>query len=151
MAQARADSPGRTKLAQALQASWKALLAGAALASVLLFALAKPLMLFLYGDAFASSADVLRILACILMPFTINTYLTLSLLAWNKEKLIGRALAAGLLGLLILNRWWIPLAGAQGGAWAALCAECLQSAVLLTSAPWPFPIKGEMHDLSNLS
>jgi O-antigen/teichoic acid export membrane protein len=150
MARTRADSPERTELAEALRVSWKALLAGAALASVLLFALARPLVLFLYGGGFAASAAVLQVMAWILLPFTVNSYLTLSLLASNGEKFVGRALAVSLLGLLVLNLWWIPPHGAAGGAWAALAAECLQSVVLLVGASAWVRSKGWAHEFPKL-
>ncbi|HET9587657.1 MAG TPA: oligosaccharide flippase family protein [Anaerolineales bacterium] len=129
----------------------KFLLAGATIISLSLFILAGPLVVFLYGSEFMVSSSILQILAWILIPFTINTYLTLSLLALNRERLIGRALAISLLALLALNFWWIPARGAEGSAWAALVAECVQSIVLLASVRPVAALQGETRELSELS
>ena len=127
------------------------LLAGATIISMILSVLAKPLVLLLYGNEFSASAGILQILAWALIPFTINTYLTLSFLASKREKLVGRALTVSLLGLLILNLWWIPAKGPEGSAWAALVAECIQSAFLLVSAGSRVHLQGDVHELSELS
>jgi len=127
------------------------LLAGGALISGLLFVFANPLVPLLYGNEFKTSAGVLRILSWTLIPFTINTYLTLSFLASKMERLVGRALTVSLLGLWVLNLWWIPARGPEGGAWAALVAECIQSAFLLAGMRSRAPVQGEAHELSELS
>jgi O-antigen/teichoic acid export membrane protein len=126
------------------------LVVGASFISLLLFAFAKPLIALLYGNEYISSINVLQILAWTLIPFTVNTYLTLSFLASKQEQLVGRALTVSLLGMLILNLWWIPARGPEGGAWASLIAECLQSVILLVSA-WSFAhISGEAHEFPQL-
>jgi len=129
----------------------KLLLAGAIIISLILSVLAKPLVLLLYGNEFGTSAGVLQILAWVLIPFTANTFLTLLFLASKRERLVGRALTVSLLGLLILNLWWIPAKGPEGGAWAALVAECIQSAFLLAGVRSRVPLQGEAHELSELS
>jgi len=129
----------------------KLLIAGAVFISLLLFIAAKPLVSLLYGNEFSASSRVLQILAWMLIPFAVNTYLTLSFLAWKGERLVGRALMASLLGLLILNLWWIPIRGPEGSAWAALAAECFQSVILLVSARSIVPVQGEVRELSELS
>jgi O-antigen/teichoic acid export membrane protein len=129
----------------------KFLLAGAAIISLILSVLAKPLVILLYGIEFTASANVLQILAWTLIPFTVNTYLTLFFLASGREGLVGRALTVSLLGLLILNLWWIPAKGPEGSAWAALAAECVQSAFLLAGARSRVHLQGEVHEFSELS
>jgi O-antigen/teichoic acid export membrane protein len=126
---------------------------GAILISFSLFAFATPLVKLLYGNEFILSTNVLQILAWTLIPFTLNTYLTLSFLASKQEQLVGRALTASLLGLLILNLWWIPGRGPEGAAWALLASECLQSVVLLVSARSSarLPVQGEAHEFPQLS
>ncbi|HLA07875.1 MAG TPA: polysaccharide biosynthesis C-terminal domain-containing protein, partial [Anaerolineales bacterium] len=127
------------------------LLAGAIIIAIVLFILAKPLVTLLYGREFTASTTVLQILAWMLIPFTINTYLTLSFLTSNRERLIGRAMTVSLVGLLILNLWWIPAQGPVGSAWAALSAECIQSASLLAGAGSRVHLQGEVHEFSELS
>jgi O-antigen/teichoic acid export membrane protein len=136
-----------------IAAYFKFLVAGAVLISLMLFLLAYPLVEFLYGNEFTASRNILQILAWTLIPFTINTYLTLSFLASQREYLIGRALTVSLLGMLILNLWWIPARGPGGAAWASLIAECLQSVILLAGAR-SFArarLQGEAHEFPQLS
>jgi O-antigen/teichoic acid export membrane protein len=129
----------------------KFLLAGATIISLILSVLAKPIVILLYGIEFTASANVLQILAWTLIPFTVNTYLTLSFLASGRERLVGRALMVSLSGLLILNLWWIPARGPEGSAWATLVAKCIQSAFLLAGARTRFHLQGEVHEFSELS
>lgn len=129
----------------------KLMIAGATVISLLLFILAKPLVNLLYGNEFDTASGVLQILAWSLVPFTINTYLILSLLASNQERLVGRALTVSLLGLLILNLWWIPAGGPGGSAWAALIAECIQSVILLAGRRARVFRQGTAHEFSELS
>jgi O-antigen/teichoic acid export membrane protein len=150
MAYAQTDLVNRSRWLQTFRFSWRALIAGAVAGALILCAFAAPITALLYGSRFHESANVLRILGWMLIPFTVNTYLTLSFLAANKERLVARALTAGLLGLLILNLWWIPLRGPEGAAWAALCAESLQSVILLVSERVKFGIRGKEHELSDL-
>ena len=127
------------------------LFVGATIISLLLFILAKPLIIILFDNKFIASSNVLQILAWMLIPFTVNTYLTLSFLASKRESIVGRALMASLLGLLILNLWWIPAKGPEGGAWATLIAECIQSTMLLTSRGSQVNVQGDEHEFSELS
>jgi O-antigen/teichoic acid export membrane protein len=151
LAQAQTDTNHQSKWREIFKISWRALLVGATIIALALFLLAKPLVTLLYGIEFAASAGVLQILAWMLIPFTVNTYLTLSLLASNRERLVGRALMVSLLGLLILNLWWIPARGPEGSAWAVLVAECIQSTILLVSAGSRVHLQGDVHELSELS
>ena len=124
---------------------------GAMLISLVLFILAKPLVILLYGDEFSASFKVLQILAWTLIPFTINTYLNLAFLVSSRERLVGRALMVSLLGLLILNLWWIPSKGPEGSAYAALVAEWIQSVILLAGVSSHILLKGETDELSHIS
>lgn len=126
------------------------LLMGAMLISLFLFIFASPLVKLLFGNGFIASASILQILTWSLVPFTVNTYFTLSFLVSKQEHVVGRTLMISLLGLLILNLWWIPARGPEGAAWASLIAECLQSVFLLASAPSRNFVKGEAHELSHL-
>jgi O-antigen/teichoic acid export membrane protein len=128
----------------------KLLVVGAVLISFLLSAFATPLVKLLFGHEFISSRSVVEILSWTLIPFTINTYLTLFLVASKQEQIIGRALLSGLLALLVLNFWWIPAGGPEGAAWALLSAECLQTLILMASAPSRIPVKRGSNELSNL-
>jgi O-antigen/teichoic acid export membrane protein len=113
---------------------WLALLGMAALASLVLFLLAGPLTAWLFGVEFESSIPVLKILAWVLLPYTVSNFLNLAFLANGDEPAVLRSLAAGLLALAFLTAWWGRAAGPQGAAWAVLYAESLQAIVLLAQA-----------------
>jgi O-antigen/teichoic acid export membrane protein len=113
--------------------SWKFLLMGAGLASAALFFLASPLTVFLYGGDFAPAVPALRLLAWILIPFTVNTFYSLSNLANHQEKLVLRVQLAGLVALVGLNSWWIPTWGLGGACLAGIAAESAQAAIYLAS------------------
>jgi len=151
MALARNDSVNRKELMDNIHVSRNVLLAGGTIAALILFAFANPIIGWLYGNEYISSAPILRILSWALIPFTINNYFTLSFVASNREKLVAYALAASLLGLLILNLWWIPLYGPEGSAWASLAAECIQSIIFLAGRKPVFQLKGASREFSNLS
>jgi O-antigen/teichoic acid export membrane protein len=114
--------------------SWKFLVLGAGLISTALFFLAAPLTALLYGNDFAPAVAALRLLAWVLIPFTINTFYSLFNLANHKEKLVMRVQLAGLVALVVLNAWWIPRWGLNGACLAAILAESAQAALYLTSA-----------------
>jgi Na+-driven multidrug efflux pump len=67
-----------------------------------------------------------------LVPYTINTFLSLAFLAQGNEGVVIGALTTGIIVLAVLTIWWEPLAGVRGAAWAALTAESLQSIILVT-------------------
>jgi O-antigen/teichoic acid export membrane protein len=146
MAQAQAGSTDETGWWEALNYSWKALLALAGIAALALSFLAAPLVHFLYGPAFAASIPALQILAWMLIPYTVNTYLSLAFLAAGQERYVARALLASLITLSVLNAWWIPSAGLLGACWAAVVAEFVQAGALLLQSPNP---SRYLHPLSN--
>jgi O-antigen/teichoic acid export membrane protein len=150
MSQAQADPHGQT--AGAIKLSWKVLLAGATALALGLSLLAEPLVSILYGAGFESAAPVLVILAWTLIPYTVNTFLTLAFVAANNERAVGLALTAGLLGLILTGFWWLPIAGAAGVAWAVLGAECIQAFLLLVQTPASQRLfRGKSHGLPKLS
>lgn len=154
MAQAEADPAGETGWSATLRLSWKLLLAGAVLASLLLSWLAAPLVQLLYGAEFAPAVPALQILAWTLVPYTTNTFLTLAFVAAKKERAVGWALTVSLLGLALLSLWWIPALGAAGAAWAVLAAEGIQAGLLLAQKPaslFFLSTRGEAHEFSHLS
>jgi O-antigen/teichoic acid export membrane protein len=108
------------------------LLLGAAAAIALgLSLLAAPLTGILFGDGYAPAVPALRILAWVLVPYTMTTFLSLALLAANRERIVLRGLVTGLLALVLLNLLLVPLAGLRGASWACLAAEVLQASVLI--------------------
>jgi O-antigen/teichoic acid export membrane protein len=125
MAHAEPGSAKTFRLARIL------LLVGAAVLALILSSFASPLVILLYGPDFAPAIPVLRILAWVLVPYTLNTYFSLSFVAAKQERGVAIALAASLLILVLLNLWWIPRLGLSGAAYAALAAESTQAMILL--------------------
>ncbi len=137
-------------LVKSIRMSRNLLLAGSAVGALFLFVFAAPIVGLLYGNEYTASVPALRILSWTLIPYTVNSYLTLSFVASNREHVVGRALGASLLLLLFLNVWWIPLWGLYGSAWAALAAESLQS-VLLLAGTQPYSLaRGAARELPDL-
>jgi len=128
-----AGLPGGAPWRGSFRLSWKFLLLGAGLVSTALFFLAAPLTGFLYGGDFAPSGPALKLLAWVLIPFTVNTFYSLYNLANHKEKLVMGVQLAGLVALVSLNAWWIPKWGLSGACLAAILAESAQAAIYLVS------------------
>ncbi len=106
------------------------LMSGAICLSFFLFLLAKPLVTTLFGSEYVSSISPLRVLTWILIPYTINSFLSLAFLARGEETIIMFALMVGISVLGTLTIWWEPTMGLYGAASAALSAEVLQSIIL---------------------
>lgn len=98
--------------------------------SSMIFLFARPIILLLFGDAFASSTEPLRILAWILIPYFITSYYSLAFVALELERPVLTSLVSGLLLMLGLLIQLIPLYGLRGAAVALLSAELLQAALL---------------------
>lgn len=147
MARAGPGSAGHFRLARA------ALLGAALLISLAVSLLAAPLVILLFGPGFAPAVPVLRVLAWMMPPYTLNTYLTLACLAEKKEARVAVALGASLLALVVLNLFWVPSLGASGAAWAALSAECVQALALLAGRGFVLEIDppGGLHEFSQPS
>jgi len=108
------------------------LLGISAVLSLVLYVLAQPLVQILYGVQFAASIAATQILAWIIIPYTLNTFLSLSFLAHRREPAVAWALLGSLLALAILNAWWVPIFGLAGACWAALAAESVQALILVS-------------------
>ena len=137
--------------------SWFLLLVMAVIGSVLIFFLAKPVVIIFFGTDYQLSIPVLKILAFTLIPYTINTFLTLAFLAKKKETIVVLILLASLIILLLLNLSLIPLAGQIGAGWAFLFSEIAQALLFITM--WMIDLfrqtdadhsKGELYELSDL-
>jgi O-antigen/teichoic acid export membrane protein len=114
--------------------SWMLLLASAGLGAMTLSALARPIVQILFGAEYEASIPVLQILAWILIPYTVNTFLTLRFVASKNERPVLLASLTSLILLIALNIYWIPRAGLVGASWSALIAETIQAGLLL--AQW---------------
>jgi O-antigen/teichoic acid export membrane protein len=110
---------------------WILLLVGAGVGAAILSALAKPIVPILFGAEYEASIPVLQILAWMLIPYSINTFLTLKFIAFKHERLVLQASLASLVLLIALNIYWIPRAGLIGASWSALTAEIIQAILLI--------------------
>ncbi len=132
-AMAQSRSEGEVHWARSFRLPGLALLVGAAIAATGLSLLAGPLISILFGSEYIPAIGVVRILAWMLIPYTLNSFLTLGFLARGEERAVVLALGLSTLGLAALTLWWAPLGGAAGAAWAALCAEVLQAVMLMVT------------------
>jgi len=114
---------------------WLVLLGGALTAALGISLLASPLTLILFGAEYAASVPLLRLLPWMLVPFTISTFLSLSLVAANREMPVLIALSISLLTLIAFNILWTPRFGVTGAGWAMLLAECVQAGILFVQYP----------------
>ena len=112
------------------RSSWILLLVGAGFGAVALSALARPLTLILFGGGYEASVSALQILAWMLIPYSVSTFLTLKFVASNREGPVLRASLVSLAVLASLSLWWIPRTGLSGASGAVLAAESAQAALL---------------------
>ena len=130
-AQEGADAQASGWLAGTRGRPLRALLALATVVALALTVLADPLVPFLYGPGFDLTIDALRVLAWVLVPYTVSAYLSLALVAAQRERPVARALFASFVVLVLLCAWWIPVGGAIGACWATLAAETLLAMMLV--------------------
>jgi O-antigen/teichoic acid export membrane protein len=129
---AQVNATGKSNWVQTFRLPVLLLLCGAIIASSILSWLAKPTISILFGPEYISSASPLQVLAWILIPYTINSFLSLVFLAEGNIPIIMIALTIGIITLIILTNWLIPLMYLKGAAWAALFSETVQSFILIT-------------------
>jgi O-antigen/teichoic acid export membrane protein len=124
-----------------------------------LFLLAQPFIIFFFGPKYQVAVSMLRILALTLIPYTVNSYLSLAFLVEHREKTLIWILFVSLLTLLFSNLWMVPRFGGVGASWSFLLAESVQAGLLwveriknhsfYTKVIIPKP--GASHELSDLS
>ena len=129
MAQYRSDS--QVGWARGFRTPYLILMTGALLASVLLVVLAAILVPALFGNHYSASVPLVRIMAWSLVPYALNSFLTLALLARGEERSVVVALAMSIVLLGLLTAWWVPAFGILGAAYAILFAETAQAVVLM--------------------
>jgi O-antigen/teichoic acid export membrane protein len=152
MAESKARGAERLR---SFRAQGMILLAAAVLLALALSLLAAPLVRSLFGVGYAASVPVMQILAWTLVPYTLNTFLSLAFLTDGRESILAGALTASLIGLAVTLVWWERAAGVNGAAWAVLFAETLQSAILLLQVlnrrETLSPLPGGTHEFPELS
>lgn len=126
-----ANMAEKRALHKTLRFSRGLLLIASMIGSVLIFLFSKPIVDIFYGSEYQASILVLKILSFTLIPYTVNSYLSLTYLAIRKENVVLGILAISLLVLLTLNFWFIPVFGETGAGWSILVTECLQMMMFL--------------------
>ena len=101
----------------------------------------RELVLFLYGEAYATADPVLSILALALPPLFVNLVLTHQLIAWRRPLSYMWACVAVLILTIPLNSVLIPSGGAIGAAWAVLVREIFLG-MICGGFIWFTPIPG---------
>lgn len=133
--------------------AWYLLIVMAGGITILLFFLAEPLMNIFFGMKYAEAIPVLKILSLSLIPYSINSFLSLVFLTAKAEKGLIPVLLVSLAILVFSNFWLIPHLGAPGAGWSVLVAETMQSGLLLLTwkAGILSPRKGVSRELPDLS
>ena len=131
MAQVQADLGSDDQSTGVFKWSWRLLLATAFVVAIVLFLLAGPIVHFLYGNGYDPSVTGLRILTWTLVPYTVNTYLSLAYLATGGERWVMRVMSVGLITLAVLEALLIPYWGLTGACLGVVIAETVQTAVYL--------------------
>ena len=152
------ESGGNREGMKTVRASWLVLFGLAGVESIFLFLFATDIVQVFFGGEYLPSIPVLKIVLFTLIPYTVNSFLSLAFLAARQEKVIAWILLASTLILLFLNVWWIPRGGLIGAGWAILTAETIQSVLFLLAWRIRFPWKtgngilqnGISHELPDL-
>lgn len=97
--------------------------------AIALVIFANPIVVILYGKEFLPAVNQLSLLGWTLLPYTISSFISYSLIARGLEFTLVKATAISLLIYVILYFWLIHSSGLTGAIWAALVGECLQSVV----------------------
>lgn len=92
---------------------------------------AKPLMLFLYGEKFQGSGEILQILALCLYPMLMGLALSNYLIVTNQRKFNIIRIGSGLLLNVALNFWLIPKIGIEGAAFSSILSNTLSSLLIV--------------------
>lgn len=101
------------------------LLVASLIVAVSVYAVATPLLVFVYGDAFARAGAALQALAFAIPFFFVNYALTHQLIAWGRERAYLAVAAAALAANVVLNFLLIPGGEMIGAAYATLLTECV--------------------------
>jgi O-antigen/teichoic acid export membrane protein len=133
--------------------AWSLLIVMAVGIMILLFFLAGPLITIFFGMEYVEAISVLKILSLTLIPYSINSFLSVVFLTANAEKRLMPILMVSLVVLLFSNFWLIPHHGVPGAGWSVLVAESMQSGLLLLAwrAGILSPRKGVSRELPDLS
>ncbi len=112
------------------QKSIKLLFVAAVFLSLFLYLFSWKIIHLLFGNAYVSSVDSLRILAWMLIPYFVVSYYSLAFVSIGVERPVLVSLIFSLIVLALCVAWWGQLYGLKGAAFAALTAEIVQAGLL---------------------
>lgn len=116
-----------------LASSWKLLLALGVAAAAVLYFFSGIIIALVYGKQFLPSVQALRILAWLMIPYSVNLYLSAQLITARQERRLLSVLFSSLLALIGLDLVLIPAYGLAGACAATVAAECFQAVLFLAS------------------
>jgi len=128
---AQARSGPWSRVSKDFRRPWWILLSLAATAAFLLSSFALPLTRFLYGGAYLAAAPLLRVLSWMLIPYSVNGFLTLLFLSRGEMRSILLALGVAALTLAALTFVLVSVLGTYGATLSAVLAEVVQSLILI--------------------
>ena len=99
--------------------------------AVALVIFSNSIIAILYGKEFLPAVKQLSLLGCTLLPYTISSFISYSLVARGLEYTLVKATAISLFIYVVLYLWLINSNGLSGAIWAALIGECLQAIVFI--------------------
>lgn len=100
-------------------------------AALVLDWLAVPLIKLLYGSGYGSAAELLKLLAWSLVPYTISAQLSLEMVTQHQERYVASSSAVSI--VLAACAYWalVPRLGLDGAGLAALSAEAANAILLM--------------------
>ncbi|NOT03942.1 MAG: oligosaccharide flippase family protein [Anaerolineales bacterium] len=99
--------------------------------AIALVIFANPIVIVLYGKEFLPVVKQLSLLGWSLLPYTISSFISYSLIARGLELTLVKATAISLLVYVVLYLWLINSNGLSGAIWTALFGECLQAVIFV--------------------
>lgn len=99
--------------------------------AIALVIFANPIVSILYGKEFLPAVDQLSLLSWTLLPYTVSSFISYSLIACGLEHTLVKATVYSLIIYAILYLWLTHSSGLSGAVWAALIGECLQAVVFV--------------------
>lgn len=92
--------------------------------------LAKPIVRFLYGEAYMAAVPVLRVLGWMVLFSNLGMVRNLWILTEEKYDVLWRINLGGAVANVILNAFMIPVWGAWGAAFASMLTQAFMNVVL---------------------
>lgn len=120
-------SRGSPESWQSFRKAFVLLMMGSFIFSIALVIFANPVILILYGKEFAPAVDQISVLSWSLLPYTISSFISYSLIARGLEFILVKATAISLLVYIALYFLLINSNRLSGAVWAALIGESLQA------------------------